>query len=659
MRRSAASPPKVEEPIAMADPAAKPPAPAGTEREWSAKSLACGLLFGALFGAANAYLGLKAGLTVSTSIPIAVLSAAAFRLFGGGTILEANLAQTIGSASSSLAAGTIFTIPALFMWGLAPSYLQVALLALTGGLLGILAMVPLRRLLIVQADAELPYPEGRACAEVLKSAKSDAGGGRWIFVGLAIGVLIKLAVSGWPLLSLPDPQGEWLRYVPEELKLPLRFLPNGVLTLSVDAVLLAVGFIIGYRAAAVMVAGGLLGALVLYPLATTMHHVGAGASAAQLAHDAVRTGVIRYIGIGAVATAGLITVLKTAPTMGRSFAAVARGLRRGAGGDAAADRDLPALVLVIGLALLGLLLAFTPGVIAGDLPFGIRLLAAAAVIVFGFLFVPVSSRLVGVIGVSSNPTSAMALITLAGTALFFVWLGRAEDPGTRAAVLTVGTVVCVAASKAGDISQDLKTGWLVGGTPARQQVGQLLAAMVSCWVVAGVVLMIGSQEDGGFTGPNAMPAPQANMMKAIIETVVGDALPWDLVAMGSGITLVSALVGLAPLQVALGIYLPLSTMTTIFVGGCLRRLAEARAKGAKEPLEGGVLCASGFVAGTGLAGVALVAYAFFAGSQRRRGELPHPHAIETIVALALLACASVLLLRSASPRQEKQERERM
>lgn len=626
-----------------------PPPPGPPVREWSAKSIGCGLLFGALFGAANAYLGLKAGLTVSTSIPIAVLSAAAFRLMGGGTILEANLSQTIGSASSSLAAGTIFTIPALFMWGAAPSYVQVALLALTGGLLGIFAMVPLRRLLIVQADAELPYPEGRACAEVLKSAKSDAAGGKWIFIGLAVGVLLKLAISGWPLVQLPDAAASGLRYVPEELKLDLPFLPNGALTLSIDAVLLAVGFIVGYRAASVMVAGGLLGALVLYPLVTKMQHVGAGPDAALLTYGAAKSGFVRYIGIGAVAAAGLITVIKTAPTMGRSFAAVARGLRQGGGGAGATaetDRDLPAIVLVIGLLLLAAVLAFVPGVLAGDLPLGVRLAAAGAVVLFGFLFVPVSSRLVGVIGVSSNPTSAMALITLAGTALFFVALGRADDPGTKAAVLTVGTVVCVAASKAGDISQDLKTGWLVGGTPARQQIGQIAAALVSSWVVAAVVMMIGQQEDGGFTGPNAMPAPQANMMKAIIEAVVGGSLPWDLVAMGGGITLVSALVGLAPLQVALGIYLPLSTMTTIFIGGCLRRLAEARAKGDAAALEGGVLCASGFVAGVGLAGVALVAWAFFAGS-KRLGELPHPTAIENVVALALLGVASLLLVRAA------------
>ncbi|MSR46134.1 MAG: oligopeptide transporter, OPT family [Planctomycetes bacterium] len=632
-----------------------PTKPGQSERELSAKSIGCGLLFGALFGAANAYLGLKAGLTVSTSIPIAVLSAAAFRLMGGGTILEANLSQTIGSASSSLAAGTIFTIPALFMWGARPTYVQVAVLALLGGLLGILAMVPLRRLLIVQADAELPYPEGRACAEVLKNAKSDSVGGKWIFIGLAVGAVMKLLISGWPLLSLPDAAASGLRYVPEELRLELPFLPNGIVTLSIDAGLIAVGFIVGYRAASVMVAGGLLAALVLYPLVTKLHAVGAGTGGgteiAQLTFSAAKSGFVRYIGIGAVAVAGLITVLKTAPTMGRSFAAVARGLKRGAnsGNEAATDRDVPAIVLLIGLVLLGLVLAFAPGVLAGDLPVGVRIAAAGAVVLFGFLFVPVSSRLVGVIGVSSNPTSAMALITLAGTSLFFVMLGRAEDPGTRAAVLTVGTVVCVAASKAGDISQDLKTGWLVGATPARQQIGQIAAALVSSWVVAAVVMMIGSQEHGGFTGPDAMPAPQANMMKAIVEAVVGGSLPWDLVAMGGGITLVSALLGLAPLQIALGIYLPLSTMTAIFVGGCLRRLIEARAKGDPKAADGGVLCASGFIAGVGMAGVALVAYAFFAES-KRIGELPAPHSAENVVAFALLCVASLLLVKSAVPR---------
>ena len=240
-----------------------------TVREFTLKAVVCGLVFGALFGAANAYLGLKVGLTVSTSIPIAVLSAAAFRLLGGGSILEANLSQTIGSASSSLAAGTIFTIPALFMWGIAPGFVQVALLAGCGGVLGILAMVPLRRLLIVQADAELPYPEGRACAEVLRSAERGGSGGRWIFVGLATGALVKLLITGVPLLLAKSGAVAW--HVPEELSLAIPGLPNGTVQLSVGAALLAVGFIVGYRAASVMVAGSILAAFVLYPLVTHMH----------------------------------------------------------------------------------------------------------------------------------------------------------------------------------------------------------------------------------------------------------------------------------------------------------------------------------------------------------------------------------------------------
>ena len=224
-------------------------------------------------------------------------------------------------------------------------------------------------------------------------------------------------------------------------------------------------------------------------------------------------------------------------------------------------------------------------------------------------------------------------------------LGRAEDPGTKAAVLTVGTVVCVAASKAGDISQDLKTGWLVKATPSLQQFGQLLAAAVACWVVAAVVLTIGNDPNVGFTGPNAMPAPQANLMKTVVEAVVGGSLPWDLVAMGGGVTLVAALVGLAPLQIALGIYLPLSTMTTIFLGGCIRRFAESRAKGEAGAIESGILCASGFVAGVGLAGVLLAGYAYFSGAGRV--ELPTPSVWENLAGIGLLVVASVLLARSA------------
>jgi putative OPT family oligopeptide transporter len=279
------------------------------------------------------------------------------------------------------------------------------------------------------------------------------------------------------------------------------------------------------------------------------------------------------------------------------------------------------------------------------------------VLFFGFVFVPVSSRLVGVIGVSNNPTSAMALVTLAGTGGFFLLLRHAGDASTKAAVLTVGTVVCVAASKAGDISQDLKTGQLVKATPALQQFGQLLAAAVACWAVAAVVLTIGKDPAQGFVGPNAMPAPQANLMKTVIEAELGGQLPWDLIAMGAGVSIVATLVGLSALQVALGIYLPLATLMTIFVGGCVRRLVDARAHAAtkrgaaqeKGRVERGVLCASGFVAGEGLAGVVLAGYAYFSGAGRVK--LPEPTVGESVVGLAIVGACAWLLLRSTRRRE--------
>jgi putative OPT family oligopeptide transporter len=597
--------------------------------EFTAKAVGAGLLFGVLFGAANAYLGLKAGLTVSTSIPIAVLSAALFRGLGGGTILEANLAQTVGSASSSLASGTIFTIPALFMWGVAPPVTQVALLALFGGVLGILAMVPLRRLLIVQADAELPYPEGRACAEVLRATEGGAAGGRWIFLGLALGAVVKLALSAAHLL-------------PEEIGTGIGSLPNASLAIKVAPALLAVGFIVGFRASSVMVAGGLVSATVLVPLVTKVQTAAGGQ---VLSASAVRSGFVVYIGAGAVAAAALVTIARTAPTMVRSFAAIVRGLQGGMGpsGEGRTDRDLPAKTLLAGVGLLVFALAAVPGLFAGNLSLGARILASLGVAAFGFVFVPVSSRLVGLIGVSSNPTSAMALITMAGTSAAFLAFGW-SGLDARAAVLTVGTVVCVAASKAGDISQDLKTGWLVKATPARQQFGQLIAAAIACWAVAGVVVAIGHGPEGFDEG--GMPAPQARLMKTVVEAVLGATLPWDLLGMGGALALVGALAGLPALPFALGIYLPLSTMAAVFAGGLVRRIAEGRGGGGEgvAGIQTGILCASGYVAGEGLAGVLVAGYAF--AMDRGRYEAPPATALESLLALGALGLAAAVLLRS-------------
>lgn len=601
--------------------------------EFTLKAVLAGLLFGVLFGAANAYLGLKAGLTVSTSIPIAVLSALVFQLFPNkGTILETNMAQTVGSASSSLASGTIFTIPALFLWGIVPETWQVALLAMAGGVLGILAMVPLRRLLIVQADAELPYPEGRACAEVLRATQHGGSGGRWIVIGIAVGALMKLFFGAMHVL-------------PETVGWTPSFLPNGALSLALAPALMAVGFIVGFRASAVMVSGAVLSSLVLYPLVTKVHLAGlvdAGQqAAATLLPSAIKNRFLLYVGAGAVAAAGLFTVVKTAPTMVASLRAVFGGMQQQTHGGVVddRDRDLPGSVLLGGLAALVAALILVPGIFAGELTLGGRIAAALGVALFGFLFVPVSSRLVGVIGVSSNPTSAMALITLAGSAGLFLALGW-KGVAAQAAVLTIGTVVCVAASKAGDISQDLKTGWLVGASPFRQQFGQLIAAGVACWVVAAVVIAMGKTY--GF-GDDGLAAPQARLMQTMVEAVLGASLPWDLLVMGGLLSGTGMLAGLPALPFALGIYLPLSTLAAVFVGGCVRRFAE---RGGKDRLdvESGVLCASGFVAGEGLAGVGIAGYAYASGADRRPA-LEFSTA-QGWAALAVFAIAVVVLYRS-------------
>jgi putative OPT family oligopeptide transporter len=571
--------------------------------EFTLRAALAGIVFGIIFGAANAYLGLRVGLTVSTSIPIAVLTVALFRFLGrgGNVILEANLSQTIGSASSSLASGTIFTIPALFLWGMIPPYWQVVTLAFLGAVLGITAMIPLRRLLIVKSADELPYPEGTACAEVLRATARESSGGRWIFIGLAVGAAIKLLLGA---LSLID----------SELGMHLPVLPKAEVALEIAPALLAVGYILGYRQASIMVSGSLISALVLTPLIAL---VGQGLPSplfpeattpiADMTAGQIWSRYVRYIGAGAVAAAGIVTVIRALPTMYASLAAVLGGMRReGTGPETSGavprtDRDLPGWVVLAGPALVVLTLVAFPNVLAGNMGFVPRLAAALGVGIFGVLFVVVSSRIVGLIGVSSNPTSGMTLVTLLGTSVVFVLFGWG-DPTARAAILTVGTVVCIAASKAGDISQDLKTGWLVGATPARQQAGQFLGAAFACWAVAATVLLLGQ----AFTfGSPDLPAPQATLMKTVIDGVLSGSLPWGLVGTGSAFALCAMLAGLPGLAFAVGIYLPLASLTPIFLGGLVRRAVESRR--GTGPVEGdpGILAASGMIAGEGLAGVAI------------------------------------------------------
>jgi putative OPT family oligopeptide transporter len=574
--------------------------------EFTLKAIVVGVVLGIIFGAANAYLGLRVGMTVSASIPAAVMTVAAFRLLRvRGTILEANLSQTVASASTSLATGTIFTIPALFLWGVVPPYLQVVALAFLGALLGIAAMVPLRRLLIVKAHDELPYPEGTACAEVLRATDRESAGATsasaWIFRGMAVGAAVKILIS---LLYL----------LPGEIGLALPVLPKAELALEIAPALIGVGYILGYRQAAVCVAGALISAVVITPLIAWM-----GASltqplypeterlVAEMDAGAIWSRYVRYIGAGAVATAGILTVLRGLPTMVDAFTAVARGMqdsdvRKGGSALVATDRDLPGSFVFGGVALVVLTAAFVPGIFAGEMTAVQRAILACGVGVFGVLFVAVAARIVGIVGVSSQPTSGIALVTLLGTASIFAAAGW-TDPGARAGVLTVGTIVAVAASKAGDISQDLKTGWLVGATPAKQQLGQLIGAAFACWAVAATVMLLGNAYE---FGSKEIPAPQATLMKTIIEGVLAGALPWDLVLTGAGLAIAAMLCGVSGLAFSIGIYLPLATMAPLFVGGCVRALVERnQAPAAAGDSDTGILAASGLVAGEGLAGVAI------------------------------------------------------
>ncbi len=593
----------------------KPYVPADTAiRDFSIKALIVGSIFGILFGTANAYLGLRVGLTISTSIPLAVIAVAFFRVmrraWGPASILENNVAQTAGSASSSLASGTIFTIPALFLWGLSPSIAKIGTLALLGGVLGVLFMIPLRRFLIISEHKHLPYPEGTASAQVLIAAEEGGTRARNIFLGLTVGAIYK-GIMGF------------FHLVPEKVSVMVPGLARAVVGLETSPALLGVGFILNYRIAAIMVAGGLLSWVVMIPLIATF---GQGLSEpffpeatkliAEMSAAEIWTRYIRYIGAGAVAAAGIITVFKSLPTMYRSLTIGLKELlsRSIGGGRIRTDRDLPMVAVFGGVLVVVIIIAALPYAVGYQALPVMRFIGAVCITAFAFLFVTVSSRIVGLVGVTSNPTSGMTIVTLLGTSFVFALLGWTDLTG-MATALTCGTVVAVGASIAGDISQDLKTGYLIGATHARQQMSEIVGAFASAFFIAAAVWFLG--EAFGF-GSQQLPAPQAMLMKTVIEGVMRADLPWGLVFVGAAIAVIAQLIGLRPLPFAVGIYLPLSTMTPVFVGGVIRLIVEWRAalkheKHLIERRDQGILLGSGLIAGEGLMGVAIAAYAFLYG----------------------------------------------
>jgi putative OPT family oligopeptide transporter len=576
--------------------------------EFSIKAIILGALFGIIFGAATVYLALKAGLTVTASIPIAVLAIAVFKRIGQSTILENNIVQTIGSAGESIASGVVFTIPALIFLASGEkffTYFNIFSLALLGGILGVLFMVPLRRSLIVKEHRNLPYPEGTACADVLIAGEKGGSLAGKVFAGLGIAFAYK---------SLMSILGLWKDTPTIQAGRDSGF-PNASVSAEITPEYLGVGYIIGPRIAGVLVAGGVLSYLVLIPLISiigdglpTFLKPGVGD---KLIHDMspseIRLGYVRFIGAGAVAAGGLITLIRTLPTIIAAFRDSFKSLADMRAGVAPArtEREIPITYVILGSLVLVIIVALLPQ-LPGDTIVG-KLLMGGLVVVFGFFFVTVSSRIVGLIGTSSNPISGMTIATLMATCLIFVGLGW-NGEGYQALALAVGSIVCIAAANAGATSQDLKTGYIVGATPLYQQIGLIIGVAVSTLVI-GLTLQAldSSQQFQGVAhaiGTEKLPAPQATLMATIIKGLLARDLPWGLVFVGAFISIVVELCGVRSLSFAVGAYLPLSTTAPIFIGGAIRALVD-KMTGVREESEvsSGMLYSTGLVAGGSLTGV--------------------------------------------------------
>jgi putative OPT family oligopeptide transporter len=617
----AAEPTPPERPEVHEEAAFEPHVPASAEiPEFTPRAVVLGAVFGIIFGAATVYLALKAGLTVSASIPIAVLSIAVFKKLGRSTILENNIVQTIGSAGESIASGVVFTLPALlFLAGGEHyfQYLQIMTLAAIGGALGVFMMVPLRRSLIVKEHKNLPYPEGTACADVLIVGEKGGNLAKRVFHGVYTAIGYKLLMS---VLGL------W-KDVPSLRTSATSLYPNAVLDCEITPEYLGVGYIIGPRIAAEMFSGGVLSWLVLIPLislfvpearrVTDLHDLGFTDAWIQ-GHgipEQIYRAYIRYIGAGAVACAGVMTLIRSLPTIVASFRDSVRDLRSGGGAAASkkrTERDLPLTFVVGGAVVLVGIIALLPN-LPGTFPSS--LLMGLLIVVFGFFFVTVSSRIVGIIGSSSNPISGMTIATLMATCLIFValrWTGDAYQP----MALMVGAIVCIAAANAGATSQDLKTGFLVGATPIRQQIGLLIGVLVSVTVIGVTVLVLDRSVPGELhgIGSSRMPAPQGTLMATIIKGMLAQKLPWGPVLVGVFAAFVAQLAGAHALSWAVGAYLPVSTTAPIWVGGLVRALADRIRKSKEEGEVGpGMLYATGLVAGGSLAGIAIALLIGFGG----------------------------------------------
>ena len=572
--------------------------------EITVTSMIMGIILAVVFGAANAYLGLRVGMTVSASIPAAVIAMGVIRvLMRRNSILESNMVQTIGSAGESVAAGAIFTLPALFLWAAEgkmdkPDILSITLIALIGGALGVLFMIPLRNALIVKEHGILPYPEGTACAEVLLAGEEGGANASTVFAGMGFAALFKFIIDG-------------VKAVSGEISFRVKGFAGEIGTQIYPAVM-SVGYICGARISSYMFAGGVLSWLVLIPLIVlfggdNILYPGSTPIAEIFAADGA-SGIwgsyIRYIGAGALAAGGIISLIKSLPLIVKTFGGAMKSMTgAGAAGTARTEQDINLKVVIGGVVVLTFVVWLLPAI-------PVSLLGAAVIVVFGFFFATVSSRMVGLVGSSNNPVSGMTIATLLIATLILKVTGATGIEGMASAI-AIGGVICIICAIAGDTSQDLKTGYLLGATPKKQQVGELVGVVASALAIGGTLFLLDSA--WGF-GSDELAAPQATLMKLIIEGVMEGNLPWGLVFTGVFISVAIELIGIPVLPFAIGIYLPVQLNACIMVGGLIR-LALDKMKKNKEEKEAivndGILFCSGMIAGEGLVGILLALFAVF------------------------------------------------
>ena len=573
--------------------------------ELTVTSVIMGCILAVIFGAANAYLGLRVGMTVSASIPAAVISMGVIRvILRRNSILESNMVQTIGSAGESLAAGAIFTMPALFLWaeeGLTskPGIVEITLIALCGGILGVLFMVPLRNALIVKEHATLLYPEGTACADVLLAGEEGGANASTVFSGMGLAAIFKFVVDG-------------LKLLPADVSAAFKSF-KGEIGMEVYPALLGVGYIVGPKIASYMFTGSLIGWMVIIPLIclfgpdTWMYPAAEGTTIAQLyangGASAIWSTYVKYIGAGAIATGGIISLIKSLPLIVTTFRDSMKSMKGSK--NTSTERtaqDLPMQFILLGVIAMVFIIWIVPAI-------PVTLLGAVIIVVFGFFFATVSSRMVGLVGSSNNPVSGMAIATLLIATFAIKSSGKTGIDGMTAAI-AVGSVICIIAAIAGDTSQDLKTGYLLGATPKTQQIGELIGVVASGLAIGGVLYLLDAA--WGY-GTAEIPAPQAQLMKMIVEGIMGGNLPWGLVFVGVFLAICLEILRIPVMPFAIGLYLPIYLNATIMIGGIVRGLLDRR-KGVDEKTKtaqatDGTLYCAGMIAGEGLVGILLAIFA--------------------------------------------------